>query len=131
MRALFGPLVIVGLLVTLWALFVRGNPGGLSDAEYSEFSGLAPPKLLYSCTRKPTQESLLREVQECSKTGRSGCDQKAYESGETEAQADVEFVSGQGMSTYESLERDARLNCGKKSGNMHGGTLVVLEAHKD
>jgi hypothetical protein len=62
-------------LVTLWAL-VRGNPGGISDAQYSEFSRLAPPKLLYSCTRKRTQESLLREIHESANSGRSGCDQK-------------------------------------------------------
>jgi hypothetical protein len=131
MRAIVGPLVIVGLLVTLWALFVRGNPGGISDAQYSEFSRLAPPKLLYSCTRKRTQEALLREIQECANSGRSGCDLKAYETGESEAQSVVEFVSGQGISAYDALLRDARLNCGTESGSMAGGTLIVLESHKD
>ena len=47
-----GPVMIVALLIALWVLFVRGNPGGIPDAEYAKFKRLAPPKLLYSCTRK-------------------------------------------------------------------------------
>ena len=127
---MFGPLVIVGLLAAMWVLFMRGNPGGISDEQYSEFNRLAPPKLLYSCTRKPTQESVLRETRACVKSGRSGCDQKAYESEEAEAQSDVEFVGGRGISSYDDLLRNARLNCSQELGDMGGGTLKVLEAHK-
>ena len=130
MRAMLGPLVIVGLLAAVWLVFFRGNPGGISDAQYSEFSRLASPKLLYSCTRKPTEASLLRETRECVMTGRSGCDQKSYESGGAEAQSDVDFVGGGGDSTYDALLHGARMKCGREVGNLAGGTLTVLEAHK-
>jgi hypothetical protein len=131
MRAIVGPLVIVGLLVALWMLFVRGNPGDISDARYSAFKQLAPPKLLYSCTRKPTPESLLRMTRECAQSGRSGCDQKAYESGEAATATAVEFVGGRGESTYDQLLQEAKRSCAGDLGDKGGGRLTVLEADKD
>lgn len=131
MRAIVGPLLIVALLVALWALFVRGNPGGITDARYSEFTQLAPPKLLYSCTRKPTPEALLRQARECAQSGRAGCDQKAYESGEAETETTVEFVGSQGESTYDELLQEAKQNCTETLGDMGDGKLKVLEAHED
>jgi hypothetical protein len=131
MRPIVGPLVIVVLLAALWVLFVRGNPGGISDAKYSEFKQLAPPKLLYSCTRKPTSEALLRQARECAQSGRAGCDQEAYESGESQNATVVEFIGGRGTSTYNELLQDAKRNCAENIGDMGSGKLEVLEANTD
>lgn len=131
MRRILGPLVIVGFLVALWAVFSHGNPGGISDAKYSEFKRLAPPKILYSCTRKPTRESLVRRQQECMQTGRAGCEENAYESGEMNSETDVEFVAGQRTFTYNELLQDARKNCAATKSGMGGGEFKVLEEAKD
>jgi len=131
MRVIIGPLVIVLLLVALWVLFVRGNPGGISAAKYSEFKQLAPPKLLYSCTRKLTSEALVRQARECAASGRAGCDQKAYESGQAGNATVVEFVGGQGKSTFKELLQDAKRHCAENIGDMGSGKLEVLEANKD
>ena len=131
MRAIVGPLVIVALLVVLWMQLFSGNPGGFSDAQYSRFKTLAPPKLLYSCTRKPTSDALLRQTRDCAKSGRSGCEQKAYESGQAETATMVEFVGGAETSTYDELLRDARRKCAEDSGSMGDGKLAVLEAEKN
>jgi hypothetical protein len=72
----------------------------------------------------------LRETRECVKSGRSGCDQKSYESGEAESQTDVDFAGG-GGSTYDAALHEARMKCSKEIGNLGGGTLTVLEAHKN
>ncbi|MGB7741018.1 MAG: hypothetical protein WBM03_18055 [Steroidobacteraceae bacterium] len=128
MRRIVGPLVIVGLLAALWMLFLRGNPGGISDARYSEFKQLAPPKLLYSCTRKPTSEALLQQARECAQSGRAGCDQEAYESGEAENATVVEFVGGQRTSTFDELLRGAKRSCAENLGSMGDGKFEVLEA---
>jgi hypothetical protein len=131
MRAIIGPLMVVALLVTLWVLFFSGNPGGIPDARYAKFKAMAPPKLLYSCTRKPTREALLRQASECLQSGRSGCDQKAYESGETENEITVDFVGGAGTGTYDELLRDARRKCAENHGSIGDGKLTVLESHTD
>lgn len=131
MRAILGPLVIVALLVALWFRFFGGNPGGISDAEYSKFKLLAPPKLLYSCTRKPTSDALLQMRKECAKSGRSGCEQKAFEFGEAKTETVVQFVGGPETSTYDELLRDARRKCAEDSGSMGGGILRVLESNND
>ena len=131
MRAIVGPLVLVALLATLWVLYFSGNPGGISDARYSRFKQLAPPKVLYSCTRKPTSEALLRQVRECAQSGRSGCDQEAYESGEAAGETTVDFVGGAGTSTYDELLRDAMRKCAEDRGSMGSGKLTVLESTKD
>lgn len=128
MRAILGPLVIVGLLVALWAMFMRGNPGGISDSRYAQFSRLAPPKLLYSCTRKPTAETVTRKARECGASGRSGCDQEAYDWREASTETTVEFASGAGQSTYDELLREAKRNCATTRGSMGDGELKVLEA---
>lgn len=131
MRPIVGPLVIAVLLAALWALFVRGNPGGISDAKYSQFKQLAPPKLLYSCTRKPTSAALLQQARECAQSGRAGCDQEAYQSGESQYATVVEFVGGKGTSTYNELLQGAKRNCAENLGDMGSGRLKVLEANKD
>lgn len=126
-----GPLVIVVLLVALWALFVRGNPGGLSDAKYAAFKQLAPPKLLYSCTRKPSPEWLVQQTRECAQSGRAGCEEKVNESVEAATVTVVEFVGGRTASSYDELLRRARQDCGQGTGHLGSGKLVVLEAVKD
>jgi hypothetical protein len=130
-RSLIGPIVIVVFLAALWALITRGNPGGISDAKYSEFKQLPPPKLLYSCTRKPTRESLLRGQQECMQTGRAGCEEKAYESGAMKSETEVEFVAGPRTSGYENLLQKAKNQCATNRGDMGGGEFKVLEASKN
>lgn len=131
MRAIFGPLVIVVLLVAVWALFFRGNPGGISDAKYAAFNQLDPPKVLYSCTRKPTPEWLVQQTRDCAQSGRSGCDQLVYDSIESQTETTVEFAQGQGTSTYDELLRSARQSCSQNIGKLGGGKLEVLEADKD
>ncbi len=131
MRAIFGPLVIVALLVAVWAIFVRGNPGGISDARYAQFSRLAPPKLLYTCTRKPTSAAVARKARECGKSGRSGCDQEAYDWREASTETTIEFASGAGQTTYDELLTDARRNCATTNGSMGDGELKVLEAARN
>jgi hypothetical protein len=131
MRKLIGPLVIVALLVALWGIFAHGNPGGISDAKYAEFKQLAPPRLLYSCTRKPAREVLEQRTRDCATSGRAGCDEAVYEAGQAEAQTVVDFVGGQQSSNYETLLRDARENCAQNVGDMGDGEFKVLEAKKD
>ncbi len=131
MRVILGPLVIVLFLVALWAVISHGNPGGISDAKYSEFNHLSPPKILYSCTRKPTRESLVRRQQECMQTGRAGCEENAYESGEARSETAVEFVAGPPTSSYDKLLQTARTNCATNIGDMGGGEFKVLEESKD
>lgn len=131
MRAVVGPLIVVGLLVTVWLHFFSGNPGGISDARYSAFSSIAPPKLLYACTRKPTSAELLRQARECVQSGRSGCEQMAYESGEAGSETTVDFVGGSGTSTYDELLRDAKRQCAEDRGSMGSGKLTVLESAGD
>jgi hypothetical protein len=115
----------------LWLRFFSGNPGGISDVQYSRFKTLEPPKLLYSCTRKPTSDALLLQTRECAQSGRAGCEQIAYESGEAKTETVVEFAGGAGTSTYDELLRDARRKCAEDRGSMGGGILTVLESNKD
>jgi hypothetical protein len=131
MRVILGPLVIVVFLVALWAVFSHGNPGGISDAKYSEFKHLAPPKILYSCTRKPTRESLVRRQKECMQTGRAGCEENAYEAGEAKSETDVEFAAGLPTSSYGKLLQTAMNVCARNVGGMGGGEFKVLEESKD
>jgi hypothetical protein len=131
MRAILGPIVIAVFLVALWAVISRGNPGGISDAKYSEYKQLAPPKLLYSCTRRPTRESILREESQCRQSGRAGCEEKAYESGEIKSEIDVEFAAGPETSGYDNLLQKAKNKCATNRGDMGGGEFKVLEASKN
>jgi hypothetical protein len=131
MKAILGPIVIVVFVVALWAVFSRGNPGDISDARYSEYKQLAPPKLLYSCTRRPTRESLLQQERQCRLAGRAGCEVDAYESGETKSEIDVEFVAGPQTSGYDHLLQKAKNGCATIRGDMGGGEFKVLEASKN
>ena len=131
MRAILGPLVFAALLVTVWMRFFSGNPGGISDARYSEFKALAPPKLLYSCTRKPTSEAILRQTRECAQSGRSGCEQQSYEAGEAENETIVEFARGPRTSNFDDLLRDAKRKCAEDRGRLGDGKLTVLESEKN
>jgi len=128
MRAIVGPLIIVALLVALWAIFVRGNPGGISDSRYAQFSRLAPPKLLYTCTRKPSSAAVSRRARECRARGRAGCEQEAYDWREASTETTVEFASGAGQSTYDELLTDVKRNCTMARGSMGDGEFRILEA---
>ena len=128
MRALIGPLVIIGLAVGVWMLLNR-TPGGIPEARYAHYQGLAAPKVLYSCTRKPTQEALLRQTRDCASSGRSGCEQNTYDAGEKEVQTVVEFAGGTGR-PYEELVREAKQNCEKGVDGFESGGFKVLESAK-
>jgi hypothetical protein len=123
--------VIAALLVALWVMFSSGKPAGMSDAQYSQFRQLAPPKILYSCTRKPTRESLLPQVRKCAESGRAGCEQEVYESGEARVETTYFFAGGTGTSTYSDLLQNAKRDCSADSGTMGNGVLKVLEASKN
>ena len=131
MRKIFGPLVIVAILVALWAYFSPGKPDGISDAQYSQFKRMAPPKLLYSCTRMPSPESLVRQVRECARTGRAGCELEVNESAQEHAETTVYFVGGAGTSTYNELLLDAKRDCSAESASMGRGEFKILEASEN
>lgn len=128
MRVITGLSVGVVSAVALWALFTRGNPGEMSDARYSRFQNAAPPKLLYSCTRKPMRESLTPEVRACIDSGRAGCEQVVDEWVEARTETEVDFVAGPGTSTYDEVLQEARRRCQGTVGNMGSGEFKVLEA---
>ena len=130
MRKLVGPLVIVVFLAALWALFKGGNPGGISDAKYSEYRQLAPPKLLYSCTRSPSRETLVQRTRECMKSGRAGCDEEVNEWGAATTETTIEFAGGSPSSTYEQLLEESKQNCSTTVGSMGRGEIKVLESNK-
>ena len=130
MRVIPGLTVVVVSAVAIWALFSRGNPGGLSDAKYSQFKQAAPPKLVYSCVRKPTRESFLREEKACLKTGRASCDEKVRELIEAGTRTEFDFVAGLGTSTYDTLLQEARRECSRTDGSTEPGEFKVLEADK-
>ena len=130
MRVIPGLTVVVVSAVAMWALFSRGNPGGLSDAKYSQFKQAAPPKLVYSCVRKPTRESFLREEKACLKTGRASCDEKVRELIEAGTRTEIDFVAGLGTSTYDTLLQEARRECSRTDGGTEPGEFKVLEADK-
>jgi hypothetical protein len=130
MRAILGPLVVVAILAGLWFFVVDRNPGGISDARYSRYQQLSAPKLLYSCTRKPTNDARLRKMRECAQSGRSGCEQEAYDWGEAKTEVTIDFMGHEDASTYEELLQDARRRCGENHGDMGDGKLEVLEASK-
>lgn len=128
MKVIRGLLAIVVLMGALWALFARGNPGGISDGQYAQFKRMAAPKLLYSCTRRPTPESFLPQARECWTSGRAGCDEKVHEWVEAAAETSVDFVSGRGSLSYDQLQRDAERTCARQVRNMGPGEFTVLEA---
>jgi hypothetical protein len=127
MRSLIGPLVIIGFVVVVWMLFMS-TPGDISDAKYAHFKQLAAPKVLYSCTRKPTQEALLRQTRECAASGRSGCEQSTQDA--QGVQTVVEFAGGTGSTSYDELVQHARQNCQTDRDNLGSGSFKVLEAVK-
>lgn len=128
MRVLPGLTVGIMSAAALWALFAHDNPGGMSDAKYSRFNSAAPPKLLYSCTRKPTRESLAPQLRACIDTGRAGCAEKVDEWVETGSTTEVDFVAGSGTSTYDELLQTARHKCSAHVGNLGSGEFEVIES---
>ena len=128
MKLIRGLLVVAVLVGSLWALFGRGNPGGISDAKYSEFKRSSPPKFLYSCTRKPAPEVLLQRERECWATGRAACEDKLPEWVKAGTRTEVAFVASAANGTYEKLLEDAKRNCATKVENMAPGEFKVLEA---
>src|SRR5512137_591528 len=117
MRAIRGPFLIVAAAVAIWALLLRGNPGGISDARYAQFKGASSPKVLYSCTRTPARKAFSTEERECLKTGRSNCDAKIDDMVKAGTKVNVDFVAGDGVSTYDQLLREARQACNQAVGS--------------
>jgi hypothetical protein len=130
MKVIRGLFVGALLAAALWLVFARGNPGGISDARYSEFKHLVPPKILYSCARKPSRESALQHERECLATGRAGCDLDVDKWVEAGAKTTVDFAAGSGKSSYDELLRDAKQYCAGSVENMGPGEFRVLEAGK-
>jgi hypothetical protein len=130
MRAIRGPLLFVAAAVAIWALFLRGNPGGISDARYAQFKGASPPKVLYSCTRTPTRKSFTREEKDCLKTGRSNCEAKIDDMVKAGTKVNVDFVAGDGISTYDQLLREAKQACHTAIGSEEVVEFRILEAAK-
>jgi hypothetical protein len=128
MRAIIGPLVVIGILVALWVFVIDRNPGGISDARYSRYQQLSAPKLLYSCTRKPTNDARVRKMRECASSGRAGCEQEAYDWGEAKSETTVDFVGKGDASTYNELLQGAKRACARNIGDMGDGKLKVLKS---
>jgi hypothetical protein len=130
MRGVRGPMLFVAAAVAIWALFLRGNPGGISDARYAQFKGASPPKVLYSCTRTPTRKAFITEERDCLKTGRSNCEAKIDDMVKAGTKVNVDFVAGDGMSTYDQLLMEARRSCSKAFGSTEAVEFRILEAEK-
>jgi hypothetical protein len=130
MRAVRGPFLIVAAAVVIWALLLRGNPGGISDARYARFKGASSPKVLYSCTRTPARKSFLTQERQCLKTGRSSCEAKIDELVKAGTKIDVDFVAGDGMSTYDKLLVKARHSCSQALGSTETVEFRILEAEQ-
>ena len=130
MRAIRGPLLFVAAAVAIWALFLRGNPGGISDARYAQFKGASTPKVLYSCTMTPTRKSFITEEKDCLKTGRSNCEAKINDLVKAGTKVNVDFVAGDGMSTYDQLLMEARRSCSKAFGSTEAVEFQILEEDK-
>jgi hypothetical protein len=130
MRAIRGPLLFILAAVALWAIFLRGNPGGISDARYARYQGASPPKVLFSCTRTPTRKAFYREEKDCLKTGRSNCEAKIDELVKAATKTNVDFVVGDGISTYDQLLREAKQTCNKAIGSEEVVEFRILEAAK-
>jgi len=130
MRAIRGPLLFLAAVVAIWAIFLRGNPGGISDARYARFKGASSPKVLYSCTRTPTRGAFNREERACLKTGRSNCEAKIDELVKAATKTSVDFVAGAGVSTYDQVLMEARHSCVKGVGSAETVEFRILEAEK-
>ena len=130
MRAIRGPLLFVAAAVAIWALFLRGNPGGISDARYARFQGASPPKVLFSCTRTPTRKAFITEERKCLKTGRSNCEAEIDDMVKAGTKVNVDFVAGDGISTYDQLLREAKQTCNKAIGSEEVVEFRILEAEK-
>ena len=130
MRAMRGPLLFVAAAVAIWVLFLRGNPGGISDARYAQYKGASSPKVLYSCTMTPTRKSFITEEKDCLKTGRSNCEAKINDLVKAGTKVNVDFVAGDGMSTYDQLLMEARRSCSKAIGSTEAVEFRILEEDK-
>ena len=130
MRAILGPLVVVAILAALWVFVIDKNPGDISDARYAKFTQLPAPKLLYSCTRKPTTAARTQKMRDCASSGRAGCEQEAYDWAEAKLDTTVDFASDDGTTSYENLLRDAKVHCARTIGDMGDGKFEVLKATK-
>ena len=132
MRALFGPLVIIGLIAGAWLLLTNRAPAGISEARYERYQRLSAPKLLYSCTRKPTDAAVTKKARECAQSGRSGCEQEAYEAREGDTKTNVDFVGGpESASSYDELVQRAERSCEGSLDGMTTGSFKVLESAKE
>ena len=127
MRSMLGPVFIIAVLVVIWGAFFRGNPGGISDALYSKYQSTASPKILYSCTTKPTRAAFLAEVRSCSNTGRTNCEDIIDGLVTAGTKTHVDFVSG---ASYDQLLNEARHGCAKRAGDAATIEFSVLEAVK-
>jgi hypothetical protein len=130
MRAIVGPLVVIASLVALWVFVIDRNPGDITDAKYSRYQQLGAPKLLYSCTRKPTEEARVRKMRACGKSGRAGCEQEAYDWAEATTETTVDFLGDQDDATYSDLLQKAKLSCARNIGDMGDGKIEVLKSSK-
>jgi hypothetical protein len=130
MRAIRGPLLFVAAAVAIWAFFLRGNPGGISDARYARFQGASSPKVLFSCTRTPTRKAFITEERKCLKTGRSSCEAEIDDMVKAGTKVNVDFVAGDGTSTYDQLLREAKQTCSKAVGSEEVVEFRILEAEK-
>ena len=130
MRALFGPLVILGLIVGVWFLMTSRAPAGMTEARYERYQRLPGPKLLYSCTRKPTEAAVIKKARECAQSGRSNCEGNARESSRDDTQTVIEFAGGQGPGSYDELLKRARRNCESNTDALTSGTFKLLESAK-
>jgi hypothetical protein len=130
MRAIGGPILLAAAAVVIWALFLHGNPGGISDARYAHFKGAGSPKVLYSCTRTPMRKAFIAEERDCLTTGRSNCDTKIDALVKAGTKVNVDFVAGAGRATYDQLLLEARRSCSKGVGSTETVEFRILEAEE-
>jgi hypothetical protein len=128
MRAILRLLFVVALVVSLGWVFFGRSPGGISAVKYSEFERTRPPKLLYSCTRTPTRESLNAEVIACAKLGRSNCEAGLDDLVKKGTVTNVYVVAGSGKSKYDELLKKARRDCARSVSSTEQAAFEILEA---
>ena len=130
MRTVRGLFLVVACAVAIWAIFLRGNPGGISDTRYAQYKGASSPKVLYSCTRTPTRAAFITKERECLETGRSSCEAMIDDLVKTATKVNVDFIAGDGMSTYDQLLMEARRSCSKGVGSTETAEFRILEAEE-
>ncbi len=117
------------LYIPVLLLTACGNPGDISDEDYSKYKELGAPKILYSCTISVDRRytlSGLEEMKSCLEIKDLEKNMKCMEKFEEEdliTDVEVGYTAGIGLaSTYNKLLTDAKDEC--------NGEFKILESEQ-